>query len=308
MKGACQKLFTSAKSHPKRCSSSNVWQNKGLLFQARRARFILALTKPVGLRPNQIGAAHGFSVSTSSSLRNRFNATGPEGCSCQFNALASLGRGKLSFDAQERAVALVKTQALALAGIIAKLKEKELVPKSEANGRYALTDTLKRAGMSVQRTRYSLKKQGPLRFVEISQKIQVHLAQEAAGLVRVLFEDESGITQNPSLTQAWAPKGEPHAHEIKTGTRARLNGIGCCDFNLNPASMWFKEGHVGSADFSVWGQAPPKPCFPTGNLRGCTFTFCHRTYLSSTASRCCGARWDGGVRLGYLKSRNYKKF
>ncbi|MFT6591599.1 MAG: hypothetical protein ACJA2P_002457 [Rhodoferax sp.] len=38
---------------------------------------------------------------------------GPEGCSFQFNALASLGRCKLFFKAQERTVALVKTQALA---------------------------------------------------------------------------------------------------------------------------------------------------------------------------------------------------
>jgi hypothetical protein len=46
----------------------------------------------------------------------------------------------------------------------------------------------------------------------------VHLAQEAAGLARVLFGNESGFTENPALTQAWAPKGEPHAHEMKTGT------------------------------------------------------------------------------------------
>ena len=31
----------------------------------------------------------------------------------------------------------------------------------------------------------------------------MHLAQEAAGLVRVLFGDESGFTENPPLTQAW---------------------------------------------------------------------------------------------------------
>jgi hypothetical protein len=124
---------------------------KGTPFEARRARFILALTKPLGLRPNQIGAAHGFSVSTSSSLRNRFNAMGPEGCSYQFNELASLGRCKLSFEAQERAVAIVKTQALTLAGIMAKLKAEKLVPKSETNGRYALADTLKRAGLGAQR-------------------------------------------------------------------------------------------------------------------------------------------------------------
>jgi hypothetical protein len=73
------------------------------------------------------------------------------GASPQFNELASLGRYKLFFGAQKRAVALVKTQALTLAGIIAALKEEKLVPKSETNGRYALTDTLKRAGLSAQR-------------------------------------------------------------------------------------------------------------------------------------------------------------
>jgi hypothetical protein len=72
---------------------------KGIPFEAHRARFILALTKPLGLRPNQIRAAHGFSVSSNSSLRNRFNAMGPEGCSYQFNKLVSLGRCKLSFEA-----------------------------------------------------------------------------------------------------------------------------------------------------------------------------------------------------------------
>ena len=68
---------------------------KGAAFEARRARFILALANLSGLRPNQIGAAHGFSVSTSSALRNRFNAMAPEGCRYQFNELASLGRCKL---------------------------------------------------------------------------------------------------------------------------------------------------------------------------------------------------------------------
>lgn len=132
---------------------------KGTAFEARRARFILALTNLSGLRPNQIGAAHGFSVSTSSALRDRFNDMGPEGCRYQFNELASLGRCKLSFEAQERAVAIVKTEALTLAGVMAKLKQEGLVPKNETNGRYALADTLKRAEMSFQRTRYSLKKE-----------------------------------------------------------------------------------------------------------------------------------------------------
>ena len=76
----------------------------------------------------------------------------------QFNELASLGRCKLSFEAQERAVAIAKTEALTLAGIMTRLRQEKLVPKSETNGRYALADTLKRAGMSFQRTRYSLKK------------------------------------------------------------------------------------------------------------------------------------------------------
>lgn len=134
---------------------------KGTAFEARRARFILALTNPLGLRPNQIGAAHGFSVSTSSNLRDRFNAMGPEGCRYQFNELASLGRCKLSFEAQERAVAIVKAEALTLAGVMAKLKQEKLVPWNETNARYALADTLKRAGMSFQRTRYSLKKERP---------------------------------------------------------------------------------------------------------------------------------------------------
>jgi hypothetical protein len=89
------------------------------------------------------------------------------------------------------------------------------------------------------------------------------LAQEAAGLVRVLFGDESGFTENPPLTQAWAPKGQPHAHEMKTGTRARLNGTSCCDFNLKPVSMWFKEGRVGRADFRAWGQALVRKCDPS---------------------------------------------
>lgn len=91
----------------------------------------------------------------------------------------------------------------------------------------------------------------------------MHLAQEAAGLVRVLFGDESGFTENPPLTQAWAPKGQPHAHEMKTGTRARLNGIGCCDFNLKPVSMWFKQGRVGGADFRAWGNALAAKCNPS---------------------------------------------
>jgi hypothetical protein len=215
---------------------------------------------------------------------------GPEGCSFQFNALASLGRCKLSFEAPERADALVKTQALTLVGIMAKLKKEKLAPKSETNGRYALADTLKRVGMRVQRTRYSLKKRDPQRFEQTRRNIEVHLAQEAAGLAQVLFGDERGFTENPALTQAWAPKGEPHAHEMKTGTRARLTGIGCCDFNLKPVSMWFKAGRLGGADFRAGGQAPPKLCFPTGNLRDHMFTSCRLTRLNSIASRSCSAR------------------
>ena len=53
----------------------------------------------------------------------------PEGCSYQFNELASLDRCKLSFEAQKRAVAIFKTEALTLAGVMAKLKQEKLVPK-----------------------------------------------------------------------------------------------------------------------------------------------------------------------------------
>lgn len=134
---------------------------KGTAFEARRARFILALTHPQGLRANQIGMAHGFCQASSSNLRNRFNAMGPDGCRYQFNELASLGRCKLSFAAQERAVAIAKAEPLTLAGLMARLKQEGLVPRNETNGRYALSATLKRAGMSFQRTRYSLKKKRP---------------------------------------------------------------------------------------------------------------------------------------------------
>ena len=77
---------------------------KGTAFEARCARLILALTNPLGLRPNQIGAAHGLSVSTSSALRERFNAMGPEGCSYQFNELASLGRSAKAMPLSVRTV------------------------------------------------------------------------------------------------------------------------------------------------------------------------------------------------------------
>ncbi|MDD2713089.1 MAG: transposase [Simplicispira sp.] len=87
--------------------------------------------------------------------------------------------------------------------------------------------------------------------------------------MRVLFGDESGFTENPPLTLAWAPKGEPHAHEMKSGTRARLNGIGCCDFNLKPVSMWFKEGRVGGADFRAWGSALAAKCNPLVSTHLC---------------------------------------
>lgn len=136
---------------------------KGTAFEARRARFILTLATPNGLCPNQIGAAHGFCAATSSNLRDRFNDMGPDGCRYQLDELTNVSRCKLSFEAQERAVAIVKTEALTLAGIMAKLKQEELVPKNEPNG-HALADTLKRADMSFQRTRYSLKKLLSLSF------------------------------------------------------------------------------------------------------------------------------------------------
>ena len=134
---------------------------KGTVFEARRARFILALINPQGLRATQIGMAHGFCQASSGNLRDRFNALGPDGCRYQFNELASLGRCKLSFAAQERAVAIARVEPLTLASLMARLKQEGMVPRSETNGRYALSAALKRAGMSFQRTRYSLKKKRP---------------------------------------------------------------------------------------------------------------------------------------------------
>jgi transposase len=83
---------------------------------------------------------------------------------------------------------------------------------------------------------------------------------EAKGRCKVWFGDESGFTENPPPANAWAPAGNPHAHEMHTGTRKRLNAIGCCDFNLNPVSVCFKEGKVGGVDFRAWGQALAAKC------------------------------------------------
>ena len=78
---------------------------------------------------------------------------------------------------------------MTLAGLMARPKQEGLVPRSATNGRYALSATLKRAGMSFQRTRYSLKKKRPQRFEQAGLEIEAHLAQEAAGQARVLFGD-----------------------------------------------------------------------------------------------------------------------
>ena len=133
-----------------RCKRSNAWRKKGQpLKRAGRASSWRWPTRGGAPQPNRSGPRL---------LRDRFNAVGPDGCPYQFNELASLGRCKLSFEAQERAVAIVKTEALTLAGIMARLKQEGLVPKNQANGRYALSEALKRASMSFQRTRFSLKK------------------------------------------------------------------------------------------------------------------------------------------------------
>ena len=101
---------------------------------------------------------------------------------------------------------------------------------------------------------------------------------------------------------------------LKTGTRPRLNGIGCCDFNLKPVSMWFKEGRVGGADFRSWGSALAAKCnplvsthlwldngpihtakatralFPQWASKGLHIHFCLRIPLNSIASKFCGER------------------
>jgi hypothetical protein len=67
---------------------------KGTAFEARPARFILALAIPNGPHPNQIGAAHGFCAATSRNLRDGFNDMGLDGCRYQLNELANVSRRK----------------------------------------------------------------------------------------------------------------------------------------------------------------------------------------------------------------------
>ena len=76
------------------------------------------------------------------------------------------------------------------------------------------------------------------------------------------FGDESGFTENPPPTYAWAPKAKPHAHQMKTGDRKRLNAIGCCDFELRPLSVWFFEGTAKSSDFRSWASDFASRCDP----------------------------------------------
>lgn len=79
---------------------------------------------------------------------------------------------------------------------------------------------------------------------------------QTAGKVRVLFGEESGFTENPPLTQAWAPKGAPHAHQMKTGTRARLNGIGLLRLQPQTHQHVVQGGARGQRRFQGVGPSP----------------------------------------------------
>ena len=102
------------------------------------------------------------------------------------------------------------------------------------------------------------------------------------------FADESGFTENPPPTYAWAKPGEPHAHEMKTGTRKRLNAIGACDARLAPLSVWFVEGRVGGSEFREWAQAFANGCDPG---RPTHLWLDNGPTHTAEATRACFARW-----------------
>jgi hypothetical protein len=49
---------------------------------------------------------------------------------------------------------------------------------------------------------------------------------------------------------------------MHTGTRKRLNVIGCCDWEMRPVCLSFVEGKVGGAEWRRWLSKLAKTCSP----------------------------------------------
>jgi putative transposase len=114
----------------------------------------------------------------------------------------------------------------------------------------------------------------------------------------VAFGDESGFTENPPPCHAWAPKGAPHAHEMKTGTRQRLNAIGCCGHRLDPQSVWFFEGRVRGVEFRRWAASFAASCDPA---RPTHLWLDNGPVHTSKATRACFEGWlQRGLMIHFL--------
>jgi transposase len=133
-------------------------RKNGTAFEIKRCMFLLALIENPDDNHTGIHKLFGINAGTSRSLVKAFNAKGPDACRYQFNELASICRMKIGFDAQNRAIELVKSTPLTLVQIIERLRAEGFIAKDVSVSPDTVSAMLKRAGMSSQRTRYSLKK------------------------------------------------------------------------------------------------------------------------------------------------------
>jgi transposase len=127
-------------------------------FVQRKARLLLALAEPKGLSIGQICSAHGFANCTAHRLIANFSAQGVDALAYRLNHESAAKRRKLSPQSEARAAELARDGAQSLKQIMARLIAEGLHPADEPLTPRTLADCLRRAGMSWQRTRYSLKK------------------------------------------------------------------------------------------------------------------------------------------------------
>ena len=127
-------------------------------FEARKARLLLAIAAGTGHTLRDIASIHGYSMQTASTLIRRFGAEGPDACRYRFNVESGAKRRKASKAAADRAVALACEKATSPRAIMAQLVREGLVGKDADAPTKLLAKAFKEAGLTWQRTRYSLKK------------------------------------------------------------------------------------------------------------------------------------------------------
>ena len=129
-------------------------------FESRRARLLIAIAAHTGHALHDIALIHGYSRQTASTLISRFETEGPDACRYRFNVESGTKRRKISKEAADRAIVLATQKATSLRVIMAQLVQEGHIDKNAEVPTKLLAKAFREAGLTWQRTRYSLKKKG----------------------------------------------------------------------------------------------------------------------------------------------------